>query len=65
MTTEIESKHLFQSKTFWFNALTIVATILAAPILPVALIPWIPTAQAIINIGLRVVTDQPVNLLPK
>lgn len=63
--SEVESKNILRSKTFWFNALTIIGTVLAAPVLPAALIPWIPTAQALVNIGLRVVSDQPVTILPK
>ncbi len=60
------SKSLFKSKTFWFNLLTGVGTLLALPVgLPVAIIPYIPAAQALINIGLRVVTDKPVHVAEK
>ena len=55
-------KSLFQSKTFWFNVLTGVADI--AGLLP---IPSQYTAliMAIVNIGLRIVTDQGVTVLPR
>lgn len=64
MPSEVETKSIFKSKTFWFNALTIVGTILAAPVLPAAIIPWIPTAQALVNIGLRLITTQPASIAP-
>lgn len=51
-----------RSKTIWFNILTGAATILALPILPPAIVPYIPAAQALVNIALRFVTDQPLRV---
>lgn len=59
------AKSLFKSKTFWFNVLTGLGTLLALPAgLPAAIIPYIPAAQALINIALRMITDQPVRVGP-
>jgi len=59
---EANVKQLWASKTLWFNLLTASASLLQ--ILP------IPPEQAllvtnVINIGLRLVTSQPVSVLPK
>jgi len=59
-------KTLWQSKTFWVNALTTVATALTAIAGSdfIASYPrvsaGIATAIAIVNIGLRIITDQPI-----
>lgn len=57
----MNSKHPAHSKTLWFNVLTAIGTILALPILPAAVIPYIPVAQGLVNIGLRFVTDKPLS----
>lgn len=51
------SKSLFASKTFWFNVLTFGGTI--AGILPVKLSA---IAVPLVNLGLRIVTNQAVTL---
>lgn len=62
----IDSKSILTSKTFWFNVLTGIATIIAAPgIIPAAALPYIPAAQAVINIILRKMTGSPVHVLPR
>ena len=60
-------KSLFASKTFWANALSIVSMIALATGHPV---PFIDNPEAIgvvtsvVNIGLRLVTKEPVKVLP-
>lgn len=54
-------KHLFTSKTFWFNALTAVVTL--AGVLPIN--KYTITATSAANIGLRLLTRLPANLLPQ
>lgn len=60
-------KSLFASKTFWANALSIVSMIALAAGHP---IPFIDNPEAIgvvtsvVNIGLRLVTKEPVKVLP-
>lgn len=61
-------KTLWQSKTFWVNALTIAASVLTAVSgmtdhVPAEYMPWILTALSLVNIGLRLVTSEPVKLL--
>lgn len=62
------SKNIFTSKTFWLNALTIGGTILTGgfgSIPALAAHPGVVTGVlAGINIGLRVVTTDPVTILP-
>ena len=60
------SKSIASSKTIWFNLLTIIATALVAVSdsslivdNPVA-VGGIAIATAIINLGLRLVTSQPI-----
>jgi len=61
-------KSLWQSKTFWVNALTAAAAALTALAGSefVASYPRAVTAigavLAIVNIGLRIITDQPIKL---
>jgi len=56
------NKALWKSKTFWFNVLTAATELTQVlPIPPGTL----AIAAAVINIGLRVVTDQPVTVLPR
>ena len=61
----METKSLFKSKTFWFNVLTGVGTILGLSVFPPAVMVYVPVAQALVNIGLRIVTDTPVHVAPK
>lgn len=55
----MDAKHLFRSKTFWFNVLTLAVTIggilppkYSAPVLTIG------------NVGLRLISNGAVNLLP-
>jgi hypothetical protein len=66
----VDSKPIWQSKTFWLNALTAAAGVLVvlsgmAEQIPSPYIEWIGVALAIVNIGLRLVTDQPVTITTK
>jgi hypothetical protein len=58
------SKSLFASKTFWFNLLTgageLVQVATQTHIVPAG---TVAVAAAVINIGLRFVTDQPVHVV--
>ncbi len=56
------SKSLFASKVFWFNVFTAAAELTHVLPLPPG---TVAIAAAIINIGLRAVTDQPVHVLPR
>lgn len=62
--THAVSKSLFTSKTFWFNALTSAAE-LAQLLSQVHLVPpgALALAGSLINIGLRMVTTQPVHVV--
>jgi hypothetical protein len=55
-----EVKNLILSKTFWFNILSIAATV--AGVLPEA---WAVPVISVANIGLRIISGQPVTLWPK
>lgn len=55
----MDSKALLKSKTFWFNILTLAATF--ADVLPAK---WAIPVSAVVNMGLRLVTNQPVHLFP-
>lgn len=54
------SKSLFTSKTFWFNVLTAAAELSQVLPLPAGTLAIVAT---VVNIGLRMVTDQPVHLV--
>ena len=56
------SKSLFTSKLFWFNVLTAAAALLDVIPLPPE---YTAVAVGVINVALRVVTDQPVHVLPR
>lgn len=66
MPSEVESKSLFKSKTFWFNVLTAVGTLLASPValalIPASALVYVPVVQGLVNVGLRAITDQPVHV---
>ena len=53
------SKSLFTSKTFWFQVLTAGASLLGIVPLPPE---YIAVGVAVINVGLRLVTDKPVHV---
>lgn len=57
-------KSIFASKTFWFNLLTGAGTVLgtASGMVPPPALPYVAAASALINIGLRFVTTQPVSV---
>ncbi len=64
MPSETEVKSMFKSRTFWFNLLTGVGAIVGAGVLPPSLMIYAPTVMAVVNIGLRWVTTQPVSIKP-
>lgn len=55
------SKSLFASRTFWFNVLSIGAELSGILPLPAGTVTVISN---VINIGLRMVTSQPVSVIP-
>ena len=57
-----EVKNLVKSKTFWWNVLTIVAEVTQVLPLPPGTVAII---SSIVNIGLRILTTEPVKVLPK
>lgn len=68
VTIQVEPKVWYESKVLWFNALTIIAVVIAflmqqqaAGTLPFNLSPeWVVFIQAVINLILRFVTSAPV-----
>ncbi len=58
------AKPIWQSKTFWVNLFTVVATVAAtvSGVLPPEFQAYIAPIIAIANIGLRFLTDKPVSL---
>jgi len=60
------SKPLLNSKTLWFNVLTLCLAIVSLPefvsLLPVSALPYIANLNAVGNILLRTVTSKPVTL---
>lgn len=61
---DVYSKSLFQSRTFWVNALTIVAEI-AQLVSGLRVVPteYMAVALGIVNVILRSLTNQPVHLV--
>lgn len=61
----MQTKSLFQSRTFWFNLLSAAAevaqTLSGTQVVPAGAML---VASNAINIGLRMVTDRPVHLTP-
>lgn len=61
----INDKRLHQSKTFWTGVLSLLIAILAMPefisLIPMAWLPWTQGAMGVLTIGLRLVTDKPIN----
>ncbi len=60
----MNSKSIWLSKTFWFNAITGGLAILdqITPVLPASVQAALPTVILIGNIALRFLTTQPVTL---
>jgi len=58
--THSMSKSIWVSKMFWFNLLTAAAELTQVLPLPAG---TLAIATSLINIGLRIVTDQPVHLV--
>ena len=56
------SKSLWKSKTFWFNLLVAAQELTSVLPLPSGMVA---IAATVINIGLRLVTDKAVTVLPK
>ena len=55
----MDTKHLFASKTFWLNILGLATTV--GGLLPQK---YAVPVLAIANIGLRLITNQPVGIFP-
>ncbi len=65
-----EAKSILLSKVFWANVVAIIAGMLEAKdvidVLPNAVLPYLASIVAVINIVLRTITTQPVEVrLPK
>lgn len=65
-------KPLWRSRTFWVNLLVFVGLVIgqvldmsAALALPPRWEVWLALAAAVINIGLRMITTQPIQLRPR
>lgn len=55
-------KHLFRSKTFWFQVISVAATLSGSvPIPP----EYAVVVTALVNMGLRLVTTESVSIAPK
>ena len=61
LTQEATVKGLWKSKTFWFNLLTGAAELAQVIPLPPGTVVLI---TSVINIGLRLVTTEPVTIVP-
>lgn len=61
----MEPKPIWQSRTFWVNALTLAATVLGTltGILPAEVAPYVAGALSVVNVVLRFLTDRPVTLI--
>jgi hypothetical protein len=55
-----EKKNLLKSKTFWLNALSLAA--IYGELLPPK---YAATTVAVANIGMRLITDTPVGIVPQ
>jgi hypothetical protein len=58
VTPSAPSKPIYQSKTFWFNVLSVIVTV--AGVVPVT--PVTMGIAAVGNVILRIVTNQPVTI---
>lgn len=59
--SDMGSKAIWKSKTFWFNALTAAVELTQVLPLPVGTVAAI---AAVANIGLRLISNQPVHIVP-
>ncbi len=60
----MDSKPWYRSKTVWFNVLSGIGSLVTLGIFPPAAAVYIPAVTAVVNVGLRLVTDQPVRVMP-
>lgn len=56
----MDSKHILTSKTFWANLFGLALTV--GGILPEK---WAAPVLVVANLGLRIISNQPVNIFPK
>lgn len=59
-----EPKPTYKSRTIWFNVLAGLGEVIMAVSagIPANILPWIMGAHAAINVGLRMITTQPVTM---
>lgn len=61
----METKPLVSSKTFWVNllggAVTVITMLGSISFLPASWAPWFAGALAVVNVALRIITDQPIS----
>lgn len=64
--TTMASKSIFESKTFWVNALAFsigfVNLLVAQPFIPPEVSRFFPLVLGLLNVGLRWITGEPVSL---
>lgn len=61
------SKSIWQSKTFWTNVIVAGSALIAVPelqaVLPDNAMQYLVVAQSVANIGLRIISTQPVHVV--